>query len=298
MNKVILSLIGISIIIAVIFFSLNSKSKENTIVIGSRNFPEQYILGEMLAQLIEEYTDLEVEKNFGYTLEEINELLLEGKIDLYPEYTGTGWGAVLEKVFIYNPDILYQEVKKAYDQEFDIKWLERYGFNNSYGLAMKNDKAIEDGILVYSDLTLKSRLQIFGSEIDFYTRKDGYPGLVEKYDFEFKDNRDFDNIIEKYQAINDDEVDVIDVFTTDGMLEKYDLLILNDDQNYFPPYEAATIIRNDTLERYPELITVLNKLGGQITNEEMSRLNYLEVNSDMETEEIARLFLQSKGLIQ
>lgn len=297
MKKSVTIIIFISFSIAILLFSLNSKSQENTIKIGTKDFTEQYLLGEMLALLIEEYTDLEVERKFGYELEEIYDPLFKGEIDLYPEYTGTGWGAVLEKPFIYNPDILYQEVKKDYDKEFDIKWLERYGFNNTFGLAMKNDQVIEKGILSYSDLALKGSQLSIGAAPSYYTRKDAYPGLEQKYGFNLN-QISYESIDEKYEAINGEEVDVIDVNTTDGLLEQYDLELLVDDQNYFAPYEAATVIRKDTLEKYPELEDVLNKLGGQITNEVMSMLNYLAENSDLSIEEIAKFFLQSKGLLE
>lgn len=295
-KKVIGTFIGMIIILTIISLSLGAKSEDNTIVIGAKDFPEQYLLGEMLAILIEEHTDLDVERKFGYGLEDIYEPLFEGEIDLYPEYTGTGWAVVLDKPFIYNPNILYQEVKRGYDKEFDVKWLDRFGFNNTFGLAMKNDQAIEKGIYTYSDLALKGRPLSIGAASTYYNRKDAYPGLVEQYGLELNKKR-YEDINEKYDAINSGEVDVIDVNTTDGLLETYDLRLLVDDQNYFAPYEAATIIRKDTLEKHPELEEVLNKLGGQITNEEMSMLNNLMESSDMEIDEIARLFLQSKGLI-
>ncbi|WP_105616060.1 glycine betaine ABC transporter substrate-binding protein [Vallitalea okinawensis] len=295
MRKLIISMISL-IIVIILGLSFDAISKENTIVIGTKDYPEQILLGEMLSLLIEEYTDLEVEKKFGYEIEEIHEPLMKGEIDLYPEYTGTGWGATLKKPLIYNKDILYQEVKKAYAKEFDVEWLDRYGYNNAFGLVMKNDKAKEQGIYSYSDLALKSRPLIIGGESSFFNRVDAYPGLEEKYGFEFKNKMILD-INAKYDVIDIGEVDVIDVGTTDGLLRKYDLILLYDDQEYFTPYEPATIIRKDTLEEHPELEEVLNKLGGQITDEEMSRLNYLVTNSDLDVNEIAKLFLQSKGLL-
>ncbi|WP_242985435.1 glycine betaine ABC transporter substrate-binding protein [Vallitalea okinawensis] len=293
----IVSAIVISLIIGIIVgFTMQTSPDENTVVVGAQNFTEQYILGEMLALLIEEYTDLNVEKKFGYSIEDVHQPFMEGEIDMYPEYTGTAWGGILEEPLIYQPDILYQEVKKVYEEDFNALWLDRYGFNNTYGLGMKEAQATEEGIYTYSDLALKSRPLTLGAERSFYLLQDAYPGLVEKYGFQFKDEKVLD-IDKKYEALETGEVDVIDVFSTDGDLEQYNILLLIDDQNYFPPYEAATVIRMDILEEHPELEEILNKLGGQINNEEMAHLNYLVENSGMSPEEVARLYLTSKNLI-
>lgn len=294
MRKKIFIVISIVVSIVLITFNLHVKSQEDRIIIGARDYAEQYILGEMLTLLIEEYTDLEVEQKFGYST--INVPITEGEVDLYPAYTGTGWAEELDRPFIYQPNILYQQVKKAYLEELDVLWLDRYGFNNTYGLAMRNQQAEDQGIYTYSDLALKGNPLIFGAEDRFYNREDGYPGLEKKYDFHFKEKKILD-INKKYEAIDEGEVDVLEVFSTDGLLGEYDLYLLDDDQHYFPPYEAATIIRMDTLEKHPELEDVLNKLGGQINNEEMSQLNYIVENGEMDAKEAARLFLISKGLI-
>ncbi|WP_157950188.1 glycine betaine ABC transporter substrate-binding protein [Vallitalea okinawensis] len=296
-KKVLIAITTVCLAIGIIAFTLHARSQNNKIIVGTKNFTEQYILGEMITLLIEEYTDLDVEQKFGYSIPDIHEPLLKGEIDLYPEYTSTGWVVILDEPFIYQPDVLYQEVKRVYDEDFDVVWLDRYGFNNTYGLAMRNDQALEEGIFTNSDLALKAKPFTLGAERNFYIREDGYPGLAKKYGFNFKDKLVFE-IGEKYEAIDQGEVDVIDIFTTDGLLNEYDLYVLYDDQHFFLPYQAATIIRGDTLREHPELREVLNKLGGQINNEEMSRLNYLVENSEMEPREAARLYLVSKGLIE
>lgn len=294
MKNKILIVVSAIVLMALITFSFHVQSQEDTIVIGARDYTEQYILGEMLTLLIEEYTDLEVEQKFGYSTVLIP--ITEGEVDLYPAYTGTGWSVELGRPFIYQPDILYQQLKKASLEEQDILWLDRYGFNNTYGLAMKNQDVEDRGIYTYSDLALKGNPLIFGAEERFYMREDGYPGLVEKYGFQFKEDKVLD-IERKYEAIEQGDVDILEVFSTDGLLEEYDLYVLDDDQHYFPPYEAATAIRMDVLEKHPELEEVLNKLSGQISNEEMSQLNYIVENGEMDAREAARVFLISKGLI-
>lgn len=297
MKKVIVvgAIISVAIILLVITLHASSED-ENRVVVGAQNFTEQYIVGEILAQLIEDKTDLQVERKFGYSIEDIHQPFLKGEIDLYPEYTGTAWGGILNKNLIYQPDVLYQELKKEYAQEFNATWLDRYGFDNTYGLAMRSEDAMKSGIYSYSDLALKSRPFVLGAERSFYILPDAYPGLEETYNFRFKDKKVLP-IDKKYTAIEMGEVDVIDVFSTDGQLEEKDLFLLDDDQNYFPPYEAATVIRNETLEFHPELRDILNSLKDTITDEEMARLNYLVDVGGQEPAEVARLFLVSKGLI-
>lgn len=299
-KKVLIGLLFISIGIGIlIFMSIHANSqKEGTITVGAKDYTEQYILGEMLAQLIENNTNLNVERKFGYPIEEIDEAFMAGEIDLYPEYTGTAWDDILKKDFVINhPDILYTEVSKVYEEELDTTWLGRYGFNNSYGLAMRSEEALDKGILTYTDLALKSAPLSIGGESSFFNRPNAYPGLKDAYGF------NFDEVVvlpieEKYDALDEQAVDVIDIFTTDGHLEERDLIVLEDDRQYFSPYEAATIIKNETLEQYPELYDVLNVLEGQISNEDMARLNYLVDIGGENVEDVARLFLVSKGLIE
>lgn len=290
----------VSILTLVMIMSLASCSKtEKKIVIASKPMTEQYILAEMLSQLIEANTDIKVEKKLGIGggTSNIQPAMLKGEIDIYPEYTGTGWLFVLKKDLINNPNKLYQEVKKEYATKYGIKWLGLYGFNDTYALAIKKSTADKLKINTYSDLALKGGSLTFGAEPDFYERDDGYKGLQKTYGLNFKEKRELD-IGLKYEALNSDKVDVINAFSTDAMLKKYDLKVLKDDKNFFPSYFGATLVREATLKKYPELENILNKLQGKINNEEMIKMNYEVEKDKQDPKDVATQFLKSKGLIK
>lgn len=276
-----------------------AEQEEKKIVIASKPMSEQYILVEMLTYLIEENTDIVVEQKMGIGggTSNIHPGMISGDIDIYPEYTGTGWLFVLKKDLITDPDELYNAVKTEYESEYGIVWLGLYGFNNTFGLAMKSDLANQYNVTTYSDLASISNELSLGAEYDFYERDDGYPGLESAYGFDFNEKTELD-IGLKYQAIGADEVDVINVFSTDGRLKEFDLKVLEDDQNFFPSYYAATLIRKETLEMYPELEEVLMMLDNQISNQEMTDMNYLVEIENKDPKVVALDFLKSKGLAE
>ncbi|WP_242985348.1 glycine betaine ABC transporter substrate-binding protein [Vallitalea okinawensis] len=271
---------------------------EKKVVVASKPHAEQYILAEMITQLIETHTDIQVEQKLGIGggTANIHPAMEKGEIDIYPEYTGTGWLFVLKEELINDPEQLYVEVKAKYMEDYNIQWLDLYGFNNTYALALKKPLADELGISTYSELALKGNGLNFGAEYDFYEREDGYPGLENVYGLEFEDKIELD-IGLKYEAIASNEVDVINVFSTDGLLKKYELTVLEDDKNFFPAYQPSTLIRSETLKEYPELEEVLNMLAGQISDEEMIQLNYLVEKENKDPKDVAKEFLVEKGLI-
>jgi len=272
---------------------------ENTVVIASKPMAEQYIIVEMLSMLIEDNTDIEVETNMGIGggTSNIHPGMLSGEFDMYPEYTGTGWLFVLNNDLIEDPDALYEAVKDEYKDEFNIVWSGLYGFNNTFALAVRQELADEHNLETYSDLAAVSDDLVFGAEYDFFERDDGYDGLVDTYGFNFDSTSEMD-IGLKYDAIGSAQVDVINVFSTDGRLEQYELKVLEDDLNYFPSYYAATLIRQETLDRFPELESVLALMDGLISNEEMQQMNYrVEIEND-DPVDVARDFLKEKGLLE
>jgi glycine betaine/choline ABC-type transport system substrate-binding protein len=295
--KKIIAVIGTMALIASLFVGCSTEDKK--VVIASKPMTEQYILVEMLTDLIEQETDIAVEQKMGIGggTSNIHPGMENGEIDMYPEYTGTGWLFVLKEDLITDPNELYLAVKEGYQQEYDIKWMGLYGFNNTFALAVKRQLAEEYGIESYSDLQKISGNLDFGAEYDFYEREDGYPGLVETYGFDFANQVELD-IGLKYEAIGKDEVDVINVFSTDGRLKEYDLVVLRDDKNFFPSYYATTIIRQDALDQYPELEGVLEMLTGAINDEEMTYLNYLVEIEKQDPAQVAEDFLKEKGLIK
>lgn len=284
------------VLMVAIFAGCNKDDKK--VVIASKPVTEQYILAEMLTILIEEHTDIKVEKKLGIGggTSNIHPAMLKGEIDIYPEYTGTGWLFVLKEELIANPDELYAAVRDRYEEEFGILWLDIYGFNDTYALAVKNEIAKKYNLNTYDDLAKVSNQLSFGAEYDFFEREDGYNGLKDTYGLKFKDTKEID-IGLKYEAIGNGQVDVINAFSTDGLLKEYDLKVLEDNKNFFPPYQAATLVREETLEKYPELRAVLDKLAGKISEDEMILMNFYVDKEKQDPQEVARDFLKEKGLI-
>ena len=260
---------------------------------------EQFIIAEMLIALIEQETDIDVEykEGIGGGTSSIHPAMKAGKIDLYPEYTGTGWMFVLEEELINDPTALYEAVKAGYKESFDIVWSQLYGFNDTFGIAMKRERADELGIKTYSDLAAKSSELTFGAEHDFFEREDGLPGIDGVYGFDFKKEVGMD-IGLKYQAVGSGGVDVINIFSTDGRLKEFDLVVLEDDQSFFPSYYCATLIRQETLDTYPELGAVLDLMTGLINNDDMTDMNYQVEIEKREARDVAKTFLTEKGLLR
>ena len=295
MKRILAGLILTSILLTL---TACSSQEPKTVVIASKPHSEQYILAEMLSLLIENHTDIKVEKKLGIGggTSNIHPAMLSGDFDIYPEYTGTGLLFVLKENLITDSDELYKRVQDRYLEEYNIKWLGLYGFNNTYALAVKESTAQTYNLETYDDLALASKDLVFGAEYDFFERDDGYEALKDAYGFEFKDTKEMD-IGLKYEAIGSDEVDVINAFSTDGLIKQYNLKVLEDNKNFFPAYQAATLIRKETLDKYPEIEEVLEKLTGQISDDEMIQMNYQVEKENMDPRDVAEQFLKAKGLI-
>jgi osmoprotectant transport system substrate-binding protein len=273
-------------------------ASDKKIVVGSKNYTENMVLGSIISQLIEEKTDLRVEykENLGGTMV-CYEALKNGQLDIYPEYTGTALTAQLKMDVINDADKVYDIVKEEFDRQFNIKWMKPFGLNNTYAVALPNDFAEKNGIVTVSDLVPFAGELVFGAEHEFFDRQDGYDGMVEAYGLEFSGDPVKMDIAMKYQATAQGRIHVTDAFSTDGQLITYDLKVLEDDKNFFPPYYAAPIIRKETLEKHPELESILNELSGRIDDQTMQQMNYKVESEGMSTREAAREFLKSEGLI-
>ena len=274
------------------------ESKKDTIHIATKPMSEQFILGEMLALLIEENSDLHVKitKGVGGGTSNIHPAMVKGDFDLYPEYTGTGWLVILKKDSLLPPGQLFSELQKEYSREYGLKWVAPYGFNNAYSLAVSNEMAKKYNLKTFSDLALYPDLFTFGAEYDFYEINDGYADLCAYYNLKFKKNLDMD-IGLKYEAMKSGKIDVINIFTTDGQLSHANLTVLKDDKHFFPSYYCATIVREETLKEHPELERILEKMNGILTDQEMADMNY-KVDVEHRTErEVAVEFLKKKGLL-
>jgi osmoprotectant transport system permease protein len=274
------------------------KKPEERIVIGSKEFTEQIILGELLTQLIESKTDVVVEKKLGLggTMVCFN-ALKNGEIDLYPEYTGTGLTAVLNRDVVTDPDEVYRIVSREFEEKFDLVWFKPFGFNNTYALAMREEDARAGGVRKISDLSGRELALVPGFTQEFLERPDGYPGLAEHYNLRFATApRGMDPGL-MYIALREGDVDIICAFATDGRIPAFDLRVLEDDKQYFPPYYAAPVVREETLARVPELPTVLNELEAVITDQKMAELNYQVDEEGKSPEVVAAQFLRNAGLI-
>ena len=292
-----LIILGLFIIIFGAYFSLNSK-KDKTINIATKPMTEGYILGQMLTELIEQDTNLKVNMTTGVGggTSNIQPAMVKGEFDLYPEYTGTSWEAVLKKEGSYD-ESKFDELQKEYKEKYNLEYVNLYGFNNTYGLAVNKDIAEKYNLKTYSDLAKVSNNLIFGAEYDFFEREDGYKELQKVYNMNFKKQIDMD-IGLKYQAMKDKKIDVMVIFTTDGQLAISDVVVLEDDKKMYPSYRAGTVVRSEILSKYPELKPVLEKLNNILDDKTMADLNYQVESEGKKPEDVAREYLQEKGLLE
>lgn len=296
MKKKIMIMITALLVMTLVLSGCGGDKKN--VVIGSKDFSESIILGEMFAQLIEANTDIKVIRklNMGGTFV-CFEAIKNGDIDIYPEYTGTGLTAQLKMDVIADPEEAYRVVAEEFEKQFNIKWLSPLGLNNTYTLAVTQEVVEEHGVETFSDLAAVSEALIFGAEHEFFNRQDGFEGLVEAYGMKFKGEPKKMQVALKYQAIGNGDMDVTDAFATDGQIIQYNLKILEDDKGFFPPYYVAPIVKNETLEQFPELEGVLDMLAGLVDDATMTELNYRVDVEGESVEAVAADFLAKAGLV-
>ncbi|MBO0991774.1 glycine betaine ABC transporter substrate-binding protein [Bacillus sp. SD088] len=275
------------------------KAEAGKIVVSGKEFTEQIIITHMLAEYLKANTDLEVEiKDALGGVFVIQEAMKKGDIDLYVEYTGTGYLNVLDQEYKpgMSPDEVYDETKKGYAEEFNTNWLEPLGFNNTYALAVREELAKELDIKTYSDLAEHASDLSFGADPEFFERGDGYDALIAEYDTEFAKQVNIDPDL-MYLAAKDAEIDVITAFSSDARIKQYNLVVLEDDKKFFPPYYAAPVIRQAVLDANPDLEETLNKLADTLDDERMQELNGQVNLENKEPEDVAVEFLKEEGLI-
>ena len=292
---------GLGILVIATALLLAACGNKEEIVISGKPWTEQYILPHILGQYIEAETEYKVKYKDGLGEVAIMTPAIEkGDIDLYVEYTGTGLKDVLkeESESGESSESVFERVKKGYEEKFNVTWLKPLGFENGYTLAYTKDKSYDAS--TYSELAALSDKEemIFGAPHAFYERKgDGYEDMVKVYPYKFKETKSLDpNVM--YEAVKNGDVDVIPAFTTDSRIQMFDLATTKDDLGFFPKYDAAPVVRQETLKKYPNLEKVLNSLAGKITEEDMLKMN-ARVDLDKEKpEDVARDFLLEKGLIK
>lgn len=296
-KKWIIGVVGLLIVAAGAFTVFSKVNAEDKIVIGSKNFSEQLILGNMLADIIENKTDIEVERKLNLGGSQVAfSAINKGDIDIYVEYTGTGLVNILNQPPQSDPDKVYDYVQKEFSKKYGIDLLKPLGFNNTYALAVRQDTAKQYHLNTITDLAKVSDGLIMGPTIEFPNREDGLIGLTKTYNMQFKDVKAIDGGL-RYTALKNHKSDVIDAFSTDGLLEAFKLKVLKDDQNFFPPYYAVPIIKQETLKEHPELKKAINTLAGKLTDEKMRQLNYKVDSLKQSPAKVAEEFLKKEGLL-
>jgi osmoprotectant transport system substrate-binding protein len=272
----------------------------STIIIGSKDFTEEFIVAEMYAYLLEE-AGFEVERklNLGGT-PVAHSAIMNGDIDIYPEYTSTALLTVLNMEPIQDREQIVQTVRSEYETQFNLTWLEPAPFNNTQALAMTQEKSDQYGIKTFSDLATQAENLVLGGPAEFIERADGLKALQDTYGgFQFREVRQLGTGSLRYQALLDGQIDVVVAFGTDGQIEGYGLVLLEDDMDLYPVYQIAPVVRLDSLEDKPQIPDILNPLAPLLTNEVMSELNWqVDGPENIEPAEVARTFLQENGLIE
>jgi osmoprotectant transport system substrate-binding protein len=274
---------------------LSGCAKRDRIVVGAKNFTESDLLAEIVAQQIERRTSIPVERrlHLGGTFV-CHQAITAGDIDLYVEYTGTAFTAILKQPPIANPDSVYRFVAAEYDRQFKLRWTAPLGFNNTFAILVRRADAARHGLRSIGDLARMAPRWKAGFGYEFLERADGFAGLAGVYGLKFSQPPTAMDLGLTYRALAEGRVDVIAGNSTDGQIAKLDLIALTDDRGYFPPYQAAPVVRAPILERYPAVAVALAELGGKISDAEMRRLNTLADVDHQDIADVARMWLAER----
>ncbi len=267
------------------------------IVVGSKNFTEQIILGELLAQQIEAHSAIHVERRFdlGGTLI-CHRALLSGQMDLYPEYTGTALTAVLNEPTSNDPADVYQRVRDGYRDRFSLDVGPPFGFNNTFAIVVRGDDAARLNLHTISDIVPHAPHWRAGFGYEFMERSDGFRGLSKAYGLTFASEPRIMDLGLLYRALKEKQVDVVAGNSTDGLITALGMVALEDDRHFFPPYQAVPIVRTASFAQHPELRAILATLTGKITDADMRRMNYAVDGDQRDPAATAREFRLAHNL--
>ncbi|HEX8892544.1 MAG TPA: glycine betaine ABC transporter substrate-binding protein [Terriglobales bacterium] len=274
------------------------RSSHRDMVVGSKNFTEQLVLGEIFAQMLEHYCQAPVDRRFylaGTYL--CQQAILAGRIDVYPEYTGTALAAVLKQKASGDAAQVYEEVRREYQQKFDLDVMAPLGFNNSFAIVMRGGDARRLGLTRLSQLAPEAPRMRLGVGYEFLERQDGYQGLVRSYDLKFEEAPRVMDLGLLYRALESRSVDIVAGSNTDGLIRALGLVVLDDDRHYFPPYDAVPIARPDLFQRFPRARSAFEQLAGRITADDMRALNYAVDGEKRDAAAVAVEFLQHRNLL-
>jgi glycine betaine/choline ABC-type transport system substrate-binding protein len=271
--------------------------RANRVVVGSKNFTEQLVLGEIIAQQIENKTHLPVERRFYLAGSYIcHQAILGGRIDIYPEYTGTALTAILKQPPSSNPEQVYNQVKSEYARQFNLGVGQPFGFNDTFAIEIRGEDARRLGLKTISQAATYTPQWRAGFGYEFMERPDGYKGLAAAYGLHFAESPRIMDLGLLARALKDKQVDLAAGNTTDGLIPALDLFVLEDDKHYFPPYEAVAVIRKEMLAHHPDVGEALNALAGKISDDDMRQLNYAVDGQHRDVKQVVRQFLSNKGL--
>ena len=286
-----------TLLISIVLLASCGPSRENRIVIGSKNFTEQAVLGEIFAQMLEGKTNLRVERRFYLAGSFIcQQAILSGRIDLSPEYTGTALTAILKEKPQGSREQVYERVKSEYERRFQLTLGPPLGFNDTFAIEIRGEDARRLGLHTIPQAAAYTPQWRPGFGYEFMERPDGFKGLVATYGLRFAAAPRIMDLGLLSRALKDKQVDLIAGNTTDGLIPVFDFFVLQDDRNYFPPYEAAVVIRQATLGRHPEVGEILVRLAGKISDQDMQQLNYAVDGQHRDSKVVVREFLERKGL--
>ncbi len=274
-------------------FLLASCSHSPAIVVGSKNFTEQVLLGEILAQQIEHNLGVKVERrlNLGGTML-AHEALVKGSIDLYPEYTGTALTAILKRPPDSDRATVLETVRSDYRQKWKLEWLAPLGFIDTFAMMVRGETAKSAGLVTISDAA-RAQAWRLGAGYEFRQRPDGLDGFLKTYSLRTQGDPISMDLGLLYSALQGRQVDMIAANSTDGLASVLDVTILQDDRHYFPPYECSVVLRQETLQRFPKLAPMLEQLSGSISDETMRKLNYQVDGKHRPVPEVALEFLRT-----
>jgi osmoprotectant transport system substrate-binding protein len=265
------------------------------VTVGTKNFTEQLVLGEMLAQVLESHTAIPVERRFYLAGTYIcHQAILAGRIDVYVEYTGTALAAILKQPTTSDSKTVFETVRREYKRRFNLDVLPSLGFNNSFALAMRGDDARAKGIRTLSDLAAYAPQMRIGVGYEFLERADGFPGLAKTYGLRFAAPPVVMDLGLIYRALEAKQVDIVAGSNTDGLIAALGLAVLEDDKKYFPPYDAVPIVRPEALRNVQGMQSALQLLTGRITTEDMRRMNYAVDGKKEDVADVVHRFLADR----
>jgi osmoprotectant transport system substrate-binding protein len=286
------------LILLTLGLSACASSHSDRVVIGSKNFTESLILGELLAQEIETHTHLKVERRFYLAGTYIcQQALLAGRIDIYPEYTGTALTAILKQKVGGDKAEIYQRVKSQYEERLGLTLSPPFGFNDTFAMEIRGADARRLNLKTLSQAAAFAPQWRAGFGYEFMERPDGYAGLAAAYGLRFAASPRVMDLGLLAPALRDHQIDIAAGNATDGLIPALDLFVLEDDRHYFPPYEAVAVVRQQTEQQHPEVAQAIAELGGKISDQEMRQLNYALDGQHRDLKGVAHEFLRNKGLI-